>query len=75
MIFDPLHELAFAGRVKIPAIALEGLDAVFRARGLRSIADLMSKSRRPDKLAIAKGATASWRKGARRRQAYRRQTP
>jgi hypothetical protein len=42
-VHDQLRELAFARRVKMHAIILEGLDAVFRANGLKSIADLSDK--------------------------------
>ena len=38
-----LRELAFAERVKMHAIVMEGLDLLFRERGLRSIADLTSR--------------------------------
>ena len=39
-VHDQLRELAFSERVKMHALIMEGLDAVFRARGLKSIADL-----------------------------------
>ncbi len=42
-VHDQLRELAFSERVKMHAIIMEGLDAVFRARGLKSIADLTGK--------------------------------
>jgi hypothetical protein len=42
-VHDQLRELAFSERVKMHALIMEGLDAVFRARGLKSIADLTSK--------------------------------
>jgi hypothetical protein len=42
-VHDQLRELAFAERVKMHALVMEGLDAVFRARGLKSIADLTRK--------------------------------
>jgi hypothetical protein len=43
-VHEQLRELAFSERVKMHAILMEGLDAVFRARGLKSIADLTSTS-------------------------------
>jgi len=39
-VHDQLRELAFSERVKMHALIMEGLDAVFRARGMKSIADL-----------------------------------
>jgi hypothetical protein len=42
-VHDQLRELAFTERVKMHALILEGLDSVFRKRGLRSIANLMGK--------------------------------
>ena len=42
-VHDQLRELGFAERVKMHAIIMEGLDAVFRDRGLKSIADLTGK--------------------------------
>jgi hypothetical protein len=42
-VHDQLRELAFAERVKMHAILMEGLDSVFRGRGLKPIADLTSK--------------------------------
>lgn len=42
-VHDQLRELAFAERVKMHAIVMEGLDLLFRERGLRSIADLTSR--------------------------------
>lgn len=44
VVRDQLRELAFSERVKMHALILEGLDAVFRARGLKSIAELTPKS-------------------------------
>lgn len=43
-VHDQLRELAFSERVKMHALILEGLDAVFHARGLKSIAELTAKS-------------------------------
>jgi hypothetical protein len=43
-VHDQLRELAFSERVKMHALIMEGLDAVFRARGLKSIDQLTSKS-------------------------------
>ena len=42
-VHDQLRELAFSERVKMHAIIMEGLDAVFRQRGLKSIEELMLK--------------------------------
>lgn len=42
-VHDQLRELAFSERIKMHALIMEGLDAVFRARGMRSIADLTRK--------------------------------
>jgi antitoxin-like ribbon-helix-helix protein len=39
-VHDQLRELAFARRVKMHALVMEGLDHVFRANGLKSIAEL-----------------------------------
>jgi hypothetical protein len=44
VVHDQLRELAFSERVKMHALIMEGLDAVFRARGMKSIADLNGKS-------------------------------
>jgi hypothetical protein len=43
-VHDQLRELAFSERVKMHALIIEGLDAVFRARGMKSIANLTGKS-------------------------------
>jgi hypothetical protein len=43
-VHEQLRELAFSERVKMHALIMEGLDAVFRARGLKSIGDLTSSS-------------------------------
>jgi hypothetical protein len=43
-VHDQLRELAFSERVKMHALIMEGLDAVFRARGMKSIADLTGKA-------------------------------
>ncbi len=43
-VHDQLRELAFAERVKMHTLIMEGLDAVFRARGMKSITDLSGKS-------------------------------
>ena len=42
-VHDQLRELAFAKRVKMHSLILEGLDAVFRANGMKSIAELADK--------------------------------
>jgi hypothetical protein len=42
-VLPQLRELAFARRVKMHAIILEGLDAVFRANGLKSVAELSDR--------------------------------
>jgi hypothetical protein len=42
-VHDQLRELAHIERVKMHALVMEGLDALFRARGLKSIADLTRK--------------------------------
>jgi hypothetical protein len=42
-VHEQLRELAFAERVKMHAILMEGLDSVFRGRGLKPIADLTGK--------------------------------
>ena len=39
-VHDQLRELAFVERVKMHALIMEGLDSVFNARGLKSIADI-----------------------------------
>jgi hypothetical protein len=43
-VHDQLRELAFTERVKMHALIMEGLDTVFRSRGLKSLADLSGKS-------------------------------
>ncbi len=43
-VHDQLRELAFSERAKMHTFIMEGLDAVFRARGLKSIAELTGKS-------------------------------
>lgn len=43
-IHDQLRELAFSERVKMHTLIMEGLDAVFRSRGLKSLSELTSKS-------------------------------
>ena len=42
-VHDQLRELAFSERVKMHALIMEGLDAVFRRRGLKSIAEITTK--------------------------------
>jgi hypothetical protein len=42
-VHDQLRELAFAERVKMHTLIMEGLDAVFRTRGMKSITDLNGK--------------------------------
>ena len=44
VVHDQLRELAFVERVKMHALIMEGLDTVFRSRGLKSLADLTGKS-------------------------------
>jgi hypothetical protein len=43
-VHDQLRELAFAERVKMHSILMEGLDLVFKARGLKPLSEL---ARRP----------------------------
>ena len=43
-VHEQLRELAFSERVKMHALIMEGLDTVFRTRGLRSVAELTGKS-------------------------------
>ena len=43
-VHDQLRELAFAERVKMHALIMEGLDGVFRKRGLKPIDRLIQKS-------------------------------
>ena len=43
-VHDQLRELAFSERAKMHTLIMEGLDAVFRARGLKSIEELTGKS-------------------------------
>ena len=43
-VHEQLRELAFAERVKMHAILMEGLDLVFRARGLKSLSELTKES-------------------------------
>ena len=42
-VHDQLRELAFSERVKMHALIMEGLDAVFHARGMKSVAELTGK--------------------------------
>jgi len=42
-VHDQLRELAFSERVKMHALIMEGLDAVFRARGMKPIGVLTGK--------------------------------
>ena len=42
-VHDQLRELAFSERVKMHALIMEGLDAVFRQRGLKSIEEITLK--------------------------------
>jgi hypothetical protein len=42
-VHDQLRELAFVERVKMHSLLMEGLDTVFRGRGLKTIADLTGK--------------------------------
>lgn len=42
-VHDQLRELAFSERVKMHTLIMEGLDAVFLARGMKSIAALTGK--------------------------------
>jgi hypothetical protein len=39
-VHDQLRELAFSERVKMHTLLMEGLDLVFKARGLKPLADL-----------------------------------
>jgi hypothetical protein len=39
-VHDQLRELAFAERVKMHTILMEGLDLVFKARGLKPLSEL-----------------------------------
>ena len=39
-VHDQLRELAFAERVKMHALLMEGLDLVFKARGLKPLSQL-----------------------------------
>jgi hypothetical protein len=39
-VHDRLRELAFEERVKMHALLMEGLDLVFRARGLKPLSEL-----------------------------------
>jgi hypothetical protein len=39
-VHDQLRELAFAERVKMHTLLMEGLDLVFRARGLKLLSEL-----------------------------------
>jgi len=43
-VHEQLRELAFSERVKMHALIMEGLDTVFRTRGLRSVAELTGKT-------------------------------
>jgi hypothetical protein len=40
-VHDQLRELAFAERVKMHSLLMEGLDLVFKARGLKPLSELM----------------------------------
>ena len=42
-VHDQLRELAFSERVKMHTLIMEGLDAVFRQRGLKPIESLTTK--------------------------------
>jgi hypothetical protein len=42
-VHDQLRELAFAERTKMHSLIMEGLDAVFRDRGMKPIAELTRK--------------------------------
>ena len=42
-VHEQLRELAFSERVKMHSLIMEGLDAVFRTRGMKSIAVLTEK--------------------------------
>ncbi len=39
-VHEQLRELAFAERVKMHALLMEGLDLVFKARGLKLLSEL-----------------------------------
>ena len=43
-VHDQLRDLAHAERVKMHTLVMEGLDTVFRKRGMKSIADLTTTS-------------------------------
>jgi hypothetical protein len=47
-VHEQLRRLAFDERAKMHDYLLEGLDLVFRARGLRSIAELTGQSYQPE---------------------------
>jgi hypothetical protein len=47
-VHEQLRRLAFDERAKMHDYLLEGLDLVFRARGLRSIAELTGRPREPE---------------------------
>ena len=42
-VHDQLRELAFAERVKMHSILMEGLNLVFKARGLKPLSELARK--------------------------------
>ena len=42
-VHDQLRELAFAERVKMHSILMEGLNLVFKARGLKPLSELTRK--------------------------------
>jgi hypothetical protein len=47
-VHEQLRRLAFDERARMHDYLLEGLDLVFRARGLRSIAELTGRPREPE---------------------------
>ncbi len=47
-VHEQLRRLAFDERAKMHDYLLEGLDLVFRARGLRSIAELTDHAHEPE---------------------------
>ena len=68
-VHEQLRELAFSKRVKMHALIMEGLDTVFPARGLRSVADLTNKGRYPAMVWWRHCIGAPWRAAQRERNA------
>lgn len=42
-VYEQLRQLAFVERTKMHSLAIEGLDLVFKSRGMRSIAELSGR--------------------------------